>query len=620
MTFIDRLRGKWKDQATAEGPLSEAVAEVPEDEAKLAQRIKKLYQAGVAYKRERGFYDDWPEYERFWNADQWPEPTNETKTFPRPVTNIFTEIIEQKVAALTYEAPEIYFEPMEGNPEPGAEAGGVDESDTEAAKLLTQMAKHQSHKLEIEELLEALARDAALLGTGILMFPWDNSIVGGSRWQYVGDIAGYVIDPADFFPDDPTNYDLQDQPGIILAERRPLDEVREFYREYAPEVVDALKGEKVSAESQVYDHQHIEPSETKYVDVLHRWWKDDGEDGRRVVWYAVVCQGYLLRKPEMLYRHGLYPFVAFRWYPQRKSFFGKSESADIINNQKEINRLDGIMLLAAYYHGLPQKRYKEGAVDEREITALNPGQAIKDTSPGTGWGVDYLDPPQMPAYPAQMRDRLDASTKSSAGVHESWTGKAPSSDLNASAIIALQEAAGVRIRGIQRRFFRAIRDMARLWLAHWKTFVEETRLVRIVGDDNAVGFAWFRGIDYADMEFDVLVKAGPASPYSKSLQMAQLDKMLEAQLIDGDEYLELIPADVFPQAHKVLEKRQEAKKDAWRLEVMANVITSLAAQMGVAPEQVAQAAGIPPEVLQMAEQMKAEQGGGAPSPPEQLMG
>lgn len=550
------------------------------DDKKLAELISRRYRSGVNYKQSRGLYDEWAEYERFWNGEHWPQVTQKTRNMPRPKTNIFAQIIEQKIAGLVYELPELYFEPVEQSSDSRVTNSDITGADIDAAELLSSVAKYQAERLGFHELLELATRSAALFGTGIMFFPWDNSIVGGTPGvsAYIGDIAGYEIDPADFFPGDPSNPDIQTQPWLILAERRPLADVKEFYREYAPEVVDLLQPEAKRSDTQIYDHQRIEQSETDYVDVIHCWEKKREKVERKITIetegihveektlfyettlnYVVTCQGHLLRHEEELYKHGLYPFVAFQWYPKRKSFWGKPESADLIDNQKEINRLSGVALLGAYSTGIPDIRYKPEWVDKNDLIKGPGGRLIRDNGTGN-WNVDYMNPPSAAAHIPQLRESLMAGLREVSGVHEAWTGKAPSSELNASAIIALQEAAGVRIRGIQRRLYRAIREVGLLWLAHWKEFYTEQRLIRIVGNDNKVGFVWFRGTDYKDMQFDARVQAGIASPFSRTLMMANLDKLLQLQLITPDEYLEMLPTDVMPQAKRILQKRQQKKE------------------------------------------------------------
>jgi hypothetical protein len=173
--------------------------------------------------------------------------------------------------------------------------------------------------------------------------------------------------------------------------------------------------------------------------------------------------------------------------------------------------------------------------------------------------------------------------------------------LNASAIIALQEAAGIRIRGIQRRLVKAIKEMGELWLAHWKEFYTEPRLYRKVGPNNQVGFIWFTATDYKDMQFDVKVRAGTASPFSKSLAMANLDKLLEMQLITPDEYLDMIPNDIMPQAKRILAKRESDLKEGLPLivqtatEAVIQQVMALITQAQPQPQQPVQ-----PEVMPQA--------------------
>jgi hypothetical protein len=556
-----------------------------------AEKIRRRYRSGVSYKQGQRLYEEWAEYERFWNADHWPEVTPDTEDFPRPVINRFTSNIEQKVAGLTYELPEIYFEPVEGDPD--IEKGGIQSADLQAAEILSIVAEAQAEKLELEDLLGQGVRNAATLGNGIWFFPWDNTIIGGGpNSRYVGDIAGYVIDPVDFFPGDPTNPDIQSQPWIILAERRPLSEVKDFYRVYAPDVVDLLQPEQQTSDTQIYDHQKVEQDETSYVDVLHHFWKEtreirkvislgveiEGEAGgagleetkevityETVLNYEVECQNFLLREEERFYEHGLYPFVSFRWYPKRKSFWGKPESKDIIAAQKEVNRLLGISLLSAYMAGLPDEVYKPEHIDENDLEGTVGGRRIKDNSPGQFWSIKYLEPPTPAGHIPELKQSIETGMNEVSGVHEAWSGKAPSADLNASAIIALQEAAGVRIRDVQRRLTKAIREMGELWLAYWKEFYTEPRLYRKVGPNNQVGFIWFTATDYKDMQFDVKVQAGTASPFSKTLSMANLDKLLEMRLITPEEYLDMIPNDIMPQAKRILAKRESDLKEGMPL-------------------------------------------------------
>lgn len=549
-----------------------------EEDKKFADDVKKKYNSGVDFKRKHQFYEVWPEYDRFWNAEQWPQEDRNTKDYPRPVTNHFAAIIEQKISGITYEPPSIYFDPVDTQVLPpvsvdpltmkGEEVPEEKEiSDIDAAEALSHVASHQWDRLGMDDLVDEVSRSSGLLGTGVFYMPWNNDIIGGGpESKYIGDIEGMEIDPADFYPGDPSNRDIQSQPWIIVAERRPRSEVKAFYRKFAEDVVDTLKEDKPTTHNIMYDQQRMEQDETEYVDLLHYWWKEKAKDEEGNIKvtpqlnYAVVCQDVILRYAEEFYRHGLYPFAAFQWYPKRKSFFGKPESVDIINNQKEENRLAGVALLSTYKAGVPNVRYKPGFVDKKDIPAGPGGGQIPDNSPPGGIGIDYMQPPTPASHIPQLRVANVDGMKDTSGVHEAWSGKAPGARLNASAIMALQEAAGVRIRGIQRRLFRALREVGKIWLAHWKEFMAEERMFRILKERNKKGFFWFSNTHFKSMEFDIRIQAGSASPFSKSLITTQMDRMLELGVIDGEEYLENIPTDILPKAEQIIHRREEKIK------------------------------------------------------------
>lgn len=555
---------------------------VSESDKKFADKWYKRWQAGIDYKVSQGLFSEWKEYEDFWNADQWAAPNKNNRNFPRPVTNTFSEIIEQKVAALTYEFPELFFLPLQ--------ADGVDVSDPlqaevvpysedeemyliNAAEMLTFAAKYQAEKIDMQDLLDVGVRTSGLLGTAVWFFPWDNQIVGGSpQHRWIGDIAGYELDPADFVPGDPTQRKIQRQPWLIFTERLPIDQAREKYKTLSKGLTEALQAdENTNNQHRIYSQQIVEQRETNYVDLLHCWEKVivkeevvTGEDEplyryRPQVNYYVFSQQYKLRESKDIYENGMYPFVSFQWYPRRKCFFGKPESKDIIANQKEKNKLQGIGLMTAYQTGAPNIRFREGFVKRSDIPVGPGGGIIPDESPIPHWSIDYMQPPSVAPYIHQLKDSLEVGMKESSGIQEAWTGKAPSAQLNASAIIALQEAAGVRIRGIQRRLHTAIKDIGRIWLGHWKQFYTEKRLSRISGNGKPEGLYWFAGTDYADMEFDIHVQVSGTSPFSRTTVVSFMEGMYDRKIITAEEYVELMPADVFPM---MLQLRELRKKNA----------------------------------------------------------
>lgn len=576
----------------------ELTYQVSEEDKKLAERVQKCYEAGELYKTSRGYYEKWAEFQRFWEGDQWGPVTERTKNFPRPVTNHYSEIIEMKVAGLTYEPPEVYFEPKKGslrsqfkvqvspiNPE--EEPFEITPSD-----LLSTATEHIMNHNDFEKVLENFCRSAGLLSDGLVYLYWDNTAFGKGEGSFIGEIAMMEVDITDFYVGDPSEPDIQRQPYLIITERRPIDQVKEEYEQYS-DAVNHLQKEPPTDTKKSYDHEKTEQKDADYVNLIHYWEKsavtrtktvDDVEVTlmENEFNYYVVCQDFVIREKKDCFKYSrMYPFAHFPWYPRRKSFYSKSESAELINNQKELNRLQGISLLGAYNAGLPNIRYKEGFVKKEDLPEGPGGKVIEDsTPPGQGWGVDYMQPPTIASYIPMLKDAMSQGMKDTSGVHEAWSGKAPSAHLNASAIMALQEAAGVRIRGIQRRMYSAIRDIGRIALGMMKEHYTEQRAFKVFGKNAVEGIAWFNVEQFKEMEFDVKVTMGSASPYSKTVVASTLENMLDRGVIDGEIYRKMLPPEVFPRVSDLNElyEEREAEQQQMIMEQQLAIVDEVVAQ------------------------------------------
>lgn len=596
----------------------------PEDKTKV-NRITKDLQSSVNYKTSRKLHEKWAEYERFWSSDQWPSVKQGTENFPRPVTNHFKEIIEMKVAATTYEAPNIYFEPRKTSLQEMEEIEvkplneEVEPFTIKQHELVLVAVEHVGEFNNIEDKLDETCRSTGLLGNGIMYSFWDNTVMGQGAGSFIGEIGVMEIDISDFHVGDPRQKELQKQPYIVITERRPRKQVIEDYESHS-QYASMIQPESSSTlVKKTYDTEKTEQDEADYVDVIHHWEKkvvdvetEYGEDDEKdtvktrkyQIDYHVVCQDYVLREEIDYCWNARYPFADMYWYPGRKSFYAASESDDLINNQKELNRLQGIAILGAYKTGLPDLLYKEDFIKKEDLKVGPGGHIISDsTPPGQGWGAQYLQPPNIAPYIPYLKDAMSQGMKDTSGAHEAWSGKAPSAHLNYSAIMALQEAAGVRMKGVRRRFYKMYKDLALVWLGLMAQYYTEERMYKVYSKDNDEGVAWMKPEYVSNFEYDVKASEGSASPFSKTVIATTLENMYDRQIIDGDTYLKLLPPEVFPRVLEILEIMDERVKEqedmVW--ENQKQIIDEVVAEtISQAKEQGIE---ISPETLQHMRQM-----------------
>ncbi len=596
-----------------------ALEVVSPEEKKLATKIHNRHLSSDTFRQSQGLYEAWKEYQKFWDADQWAEPTPENMDYPRPVTNHTAEIIEMKVAGLTYEPPKIYFEPKKGflKNDFKIKAEPVDKDvepfNVTPVELLAAAAEDVWEQNDMDQKTEDFSRSSGLLCNGILYSYWDNSIIGYGQGRYIGEIRTVEIDISDFHVGDPTERDIQKQPYVIVTERVPLEQVKNDYRKFNKNV-DHLKPSPKRSTSVVYNYETTEQTDTEYIDLIHYWEKEEVKenidyDGVNVtrrhiaVNYYVVSDDFVLREEKDNIKSGLYPFVNFPWYPRRKSFYGKPETKDLIANQKELNNLQGIALLGAHKTGLPNIMVKSDFVKINDLAIGPGGDIIEDTSPpGSGWAADYMQPPNIASYIPLLKESMAQGMRDVSGVHEAWSGKAPSSRLNASAIMALQEAAGVRIRGIQRRLFSAIRDLGKIWLGYMKQYYTEDRVFKVYSPENKEALAWFKAEDFKKMDFEAKVAMQSASPYSKTVIASTLENMVKIGVIDAEMYLQMLPPEVFPKVLDLLElvEKRNEEQQQMALEQQKQIV----AEMVNKTISEAESKGVPVDV-QALEKMKS---------------
>lgn len=567
-----------------------------------ASKVQQQYTDGLAYIKRMGFLDAWPEYERFKAGHQWPPVTKRTENLPRPVFNIIRYIENHKVSTVMNENVKMLFSPEEMSD------GEEQDADDQAADLFTRYSDAAWENIKQDELNEEALESASNLGTGIWHYYWDNEIKGGKNMPYIGEMCGEVIDPLNIFFGNPQQRRVQKQPYIIISCREEVDTIKEMAKaENVPaHMIELIKPDK-DVNNEGYDRAKVEVNDDKKTTLLTKYWKENG-----MIYFMKVC-GSIIVKPKTSTGMKLYPIAVMQWERRKKSIFGVGDTEGIIPNQKAINFLMAMQLLSVQLTGWPKLVYKNGAIDPNKVANV-PGEMIADnTPPGQGDGVKYLTPGSSSNLAMGLVDSFMEYTKSLSSAQDASTGDVGKGQLNASAIMLLQKAAGVPIESIKKRFYRTIEDIGRIWEEFWKVKYNTTRLVTLEDDNGKPYPAEFNGAQHADVGMNLKIDIGPSSMYSEELMMSSLDKLFDGQYISLEDYLEFAPQNVIPFKDRLLKKIEEQKQAA-----------NMQIVMQMPPEMQAQYAQAPPEIQQQLVQQfqqqleQAQMAAQQPDPQQQL--
>lgn len=551
-----------------------------------ASAVQKQYEDGLNYKKQQGYLSKWAEYERMRAGDQWPAPTNRTRDLPRPVFNVIDQIQGHKVSSVMNENIKMVFSAADIASETDPETGEtVDPPEVEAAETFTRFADSTWERIKQDELNEEALDSGSNIGTCIWHYYWNDQKIGGNKLKYLGQMEGETIDPVNFFPGNPQQRDVQKQPYIIITSRDDVDNVKATAKEngVSQAIVELIKPDS-DTQDQAYDKAKDEMTDSKKITVITKYWKENG-----IVHFMKVA-GNAVIKPKTSTNKKLYPLVVMQWRRRKRSIFGVGDTEGLIPNQKSINFLIAMQILSVQNTGWPKLLVKRGETGIKQNITNTPGEILVDNAPMGGWSAQYLNPGNISGHAQALVDNIMTYTKEVSGANESAMGEQISSDLNASAIMMLQKAAGIPIESIKRRFYQAMEDVGRIWEEFWKVNYNTDRNVTLKNDDEEPYTQVFNGSQHADTEMELKIDIGPSSSYSETLMMSSLDKLFDSQQISLEQYLKYSPRNVIPFKDRLLKEVQEqmeqqAVMEQQQMEQEGAMMQEQEAQMAAEQEQ-----------------------------------
>lgn len=359
---------------------------------------------------------------------------------------------------------------MEAFPEPNILPR--EQNDVKEAQMLSKIVPVILEQNHFDEVYSDNAWRKLKTGTGIYKVYWDADKVNG-----LGDIAIDNVDLLNVFWE-PGIQDIQDSKYVFHTKVEDNETLEGMY----PELEGKLKGNSFVPAKFMYDDNVSTENKSAVIDCYYK----RKENGRTVLHYCKYVGNTTLYSTEnsgtTLYDHGLYPFVFDCMYPIEGSPTGYGYIDLCANGQEQIDIMQTAFLKNTMAGAVPRYFQRiDGSVNEEEFLDLdNPIIHVNGDL-----GENALRPVQYTPLSGNyinMREYTIRELRETSGNTETSNGNTPSGVTAASAIAALQEAAGKGSRDATRTSYRAFSRIVDLCIELIRQFYDLPRQFRITGD------------------------------------------------------------------------------------------------------------------------------------------
>ena len=548
------------------------------------------YQDGLEYQARSGLSRRIPEHVRFYEGDQWPRATAKTRNMPRPVINIIKMICRNKIAGILSSKVRLTYR--------------SDDTSVDTDRF-NDFALYIQREIGQEALDQKAIKDAAVKGTYIYHYYWDAE-ARGKDGTVEGGLRCETLDPLRVFFANPAETDEQKQKWILICSREDVESVRaKADRGVNPDSI-------VPDEDDNNKYGATESQKNKLCTVLTRYFRRDGEvfcergtksvvinkpfpitpdleaaareipsDERDAPNNSLPDSGSDNRKTTNLdgaARCYLYPIVVGSYEQRERSIYGISEVEGLIPNQKAINFVLAMQIMAVQETSWGKYIVSPDALRHQAITN-EPGQVLTDYS-GTGAGIRRLSEQSLSLAPINLIEEILSTTRSVSGSTEVMTGETVKSGMSGAAIANLQSQAQMPTQVLRDAFWRVKEKHGRVMAQFFRLFYEgkryqykELRPMSGVAGATVPGSAprasgeevWrsavFNSSDWEHVNFECVCEATAGTASSAAGDINILDLLLNAGKISTEAYIRAYPDEALANKSEILRQLDADRSD-----------------------------------------------------------
>lgn len=525
--------------------------------------IWQEYERGVSYNRRKNLYTNTDRNYNFFHGKQWENA--KLGDMSPIVINVIKPIVKYKVGVINQNAYSVVFSPsyLESNAK-------------EANKLCELLSKHTDRFFENQNItskLRTIVKDACINSEGIFFMYFDEN--EGRD----GEVIGEVVDKNNIYYGDETNENIEEQPYIIIAFRKPVSVVREeaIKKGVSREDIELIVSDEEKKERAGYTNNTNNEELTPMCLELLKLYKKVNADGVKTVHFT-KCTKFVEIEKEQDTKMKLYPVAHFVWEEEKGNARGMGDVEPNIPNQIEINKTEMRRAIIVKDSAYPKLAYNKSYI--KNLKSLNQVGAKIELE---GAGIDdirkyvgYINGTSMSADSKYLLEELIQHTQNLAGAGDNASGNIDVTKTSARAILAVQQAQEQPLNEQLYRFKEFLESIARIYLDMIQNYMinglvisddVEQQAVDEMGNITTETVTVGIPVSYEtlnELKTNVKVDITPTTPFSKMDMEQSLENLFTADKITFEEWVNALPYDSsYPKKRleEIIKQREQTKKD-----------------------------------------------------------
>lgn len=479
-----------------------------------SEQIWKEYQEGCALLTRDGFYDRSEECHSFYAGDQWRYLQTDGERLP--VYNMIEPIVKYKTAVVAQNNLTVNYS-FDTSDHPALSTIAH-----QAAQLLNRNARLLWEQNQMDQKCWEVVEDGCVTGASYLYF-----------YMSKGRVQAEVLDGVNLIFGDEQEQDIDEQPYILIVQRRSVRQVQEEARANGideQEIAQIYPDSDLLCQSGMDRLRENSLEENRKCISILKFYKKDGN-----VCFTQSTKNCVYHPETVLTGLSRYPIAPFIWARRKGSCRGRGAVEGLIANQIAVNKNLARMDIAIRRFAFPKLVYNAPRIQNVEdIEKIGASIAVDDPNVRIGDLISYVQPAGINTLAYNFMGNMISTTRELCGAGDAVTGQINPEQASGAAIVAVREAATLNLNFAVAQLSRFVEDVALIWYDLLRAY-HPTGLT--------VESELIPGKLLQVLEPRVRIDLSPANPFSKFAQEQTLQNLLNAGYISFAEYVEALDDD-----------------------------------------------------------------------------